>query len=116
MGIKIKDIFIYIIQFVLAIISSIAFSIIFPTHAWVCLISIASYLEKLGYKIQLVGNPSSIDPGAVIVAGFYLLITIVFSILIFWKTRFKIFAVVFGTVSIFKIYFVFAIVSSIIWF
>jgi hypothetical protein len=106
----------YVTQMVLALIVSFFSGIMFPLPAWICIINITEYLKKFGNVIKLVGRPGSIDLGAVIVSGLYLLTCLLISTLLFKMAKFKVFGIAFSICSFIMTIFVFGIVSSIIWF
>lgn len=106
-----------ILQIVLAIVISFFCGVVFPFHAWGFVIMVAELFEKsLGINLGLVGDPGSIDPGAVIVALLYLLPILLISYLLAKKTNFKIFAIVLCISSFLMSFVVFVMTSSLIWF
>jgi hypothetical protein len=105
-----------LIQVPAGFIISLLFSIFFPMPAWLAVLSLSRLLEGLGLELRLVGEPQTIDPGAVAVAVLYGLILLTAAFSIFRKTRFSVLAVSLALFGVMFSFIVFAFVSSIIWF
>lgn len=113
---NISKIFIYIIEAVLGIVSSIFLGGIVQYLGWSFTINLIKMLETFGVSINLVGDPQSADPGAIIVATLYFLLSIIISYLIFKKTKYRRFSLFFCITSIFMSVIVFVVISTLIWF
>ena len=96
---------------------SLILCVLIPMPGWVLLLNLSYLLEQhTGLSVDLVGEPQSIDPGALIVAILYGAIMLMTAFLILRKTRFSPLALSLAAFGILFSPMVFAFVSSIIWF
>ena len=103
-------------QIAITLVPFLVLSAIFPAVAWVCVIFIFQGIELVtGYRAPLVGERGGIDPGAILVTALYLsLCAVIVKVLL--NKQLRISAFIIGVGSLFLIYYVFSLVSSIIWF
>jgi len=106
---------IFIAQILIGIISPIILGMIFPQPVWYFVIDVAEKLESIGVTLDLVGEPATIDYGAVIVSVLYLCMIVAISYGFITK-KYKVLGITFLISGFFMTNMVFIMISSIIWF
>lgn len=103
-------------QLAISILPFILITAAFPVATWFVVISISHAIElATGYHAPLVGKPGGIDPGAIIVLGIYLVLGAAISYFSYLKNL-KICSAIVGAGSLLSSPYIFAMVSSVIWF
>lgn len=94
----------------------VIFTLFYPIVSWITLIFLCYPVELItGYRVPLVGEPGTIDPGAVVLSGLFLFIGILISYYCYSKRYLVSFSLI-SITSFVAVPYIFTVVSSIIWF
>lgn len=115
MKIDYKRYMLNIFQILLGISCATIIGLLFSLFIWTCILFIFEWLGRVGINFNLAGNGQEVAPGALIVAGLYLLLNLTISYKLYKRNRFEVFAISFGLCSIIVSVLLLGVVGSMIW-